>query len=278
MTNEEYITFLDLIAFCVHPTERVPLVLDDYQYVFYEMQNQAIAPLVVGAIGPNCFADHSATAISMFFGNLKLYHEILQEQDRLTELLTRNGISFSYLKGIAAAQYYCCPERRTMGDIDLIIDRNSFERATRLFEDSGYRIIETLEENNRHIQIVGANGIVIEPHIRFSSSNNMRQNEILDSVIDNGLKNRKMITISNHSLFVLPELENGIVLISHINQHLSSGLGLRQIIDWMYYVENVLTDEFWESSFSSLVSKIGMVRLAKIATCMCKKYLKMNSD
>ena len=126
--------------------------------------------------------------------------------------------------------------------------------------------------------MVSKSGLHIEPHIKFSSSNNEAYNNALDEFISNGLKRTQVVTASGHNVRVLPELENGIIPLGHINQHLSSGLGLRQIIDWMYYVENVLTDEFWNSAFKDVADKISLVKLAKIATCMCKKYLGLESD
>ena len=72
---------------------------------------------------------------------------------------------------------------------------------------------------------------------------------------------------------VLPDDENGIVLLSHIRQHLESGLGLRQIIDWMMFVRSYLNDEMWFSSFHEKAQRTGLESLAVITTKMCQKYL-----
>ena len=68
---------------------------------------------------------------------------------------------------------------------------------------------------------------------------------------------------------MLPEVENGLVLIAHIGQHLRSGLGLRQIIDWMMYAKANLTDEFWKNEFSEPAKKSGFETLALYHISFC---------
>lgn len=84
--------------------------------------------------------------------------------------------------------------------------------------------------------------------------------------------------MNGYKISVLPILENGLVLLGHINQHIGSGLGLRQIIDWMCYAEKHLSDEFWNNEFSEASEKIGMKSLAVTVTAMCRKYLSFESE
>ena len=51
---------------------------------------------------------------------------------------------------------------------------------------------------------------------------------------------------------MFPPLENGLVLLGHINQHLEEGLGLRQILDWALYVDKALDDDAWEMGRNSV--------------------------
>ena len=65
---------------------------------------------------------------------------------------------------------------------------------------------------------------------------------------------------------------NGLVLLEHISQHLEHGLGLRQIIDWMMFIEKCLPDEKWPE-FEPMAENIGLKNLAIIAARMCEIYL-----
>ena len=77
---------------------------------------------------------------------------------------------------------------------------------------------------------------------------------------------------------VLPDDENGLVLLSHIRQHLEGGIGLRQIIDWFMFVKAYLDDDVWFSSFQKKVRVIGLEKLAITVTKMCQTYLGLSTE
>ena len=79
------------------------------------------------------------------------------------------------------------------------------------------------------------NGVSVEIHRFFASLNDPNHAKLLDDQIIENIN-------SSH---VLPDKVNGLVLLEHISQHLESGLGLRQIIDWMMFVNQCLPDEYW---------------------------------
>ena len=76
---------------------------------------------------------------------------------------------------------------------------------------------------------------------------------------------------------MFPPLENGLVLLGHIN-HLEEGLGLRQILDWALYVDKALGDDTWEHTFAPVVHRLGLDRLAITVTRMCQLYLGLRPD
>ena len=122
------------------------------------------------------------------------------------------------------------------------------------------------------------NGVEIELHRFFSSSDNDSQNAILDEIIFKAIPNAVYSTICGYPTMMLSPLENGLVLLGHINQHLSGGLGLRQIIDWMEYVEKYLDDDMWNNEFEKAAQQIGMKKLAIVTTAMCQKYLGLEKN
>ncbi len=62
---------------------------------------------------------------------------------------------------------------------------------------------------------------------------------------------------------------NGLVLILHIKQHLRGGLGLRQILDWMMYLE--ANDNL--DTLLPMIREMGLERLSLTVTVMCQDYL-----
>lgn len=72
---------------------------------------------------------------------------------------------------------------------------------------------------------------------------------------------------------MLPPTANGLVLLDHMKSHLKSGMGLRQIIDWMMYVNAKLHDDEWNGIFEKVVKEKGYCKFARVATKMCQKYI-----
>ncbi|MBR3428756.1 MAG: nucleotidyltransferase family protein [Clostridia bacterium] len=173
------------------------------------------------------------------------------------------SVPYVILKGSAAAKYYPYPEFRTMGDIDIITRREDYETACREFLDSGCpELTETHQkEFGRHRSFL-KNGVVIEVHLFFSLLNDPEKANYLDDLIINNI---------NPSHF-LPDPVNGLVLLEHISQHLEEGLGLRQIIDWMMFVDKYLKDNKW-NKFREMAQKTGLETLAIVTTRMCEMYL-----
>lgn len=224
--------------------------------IYEEMKRQAIALLPAAR-----------------FSSLECSPELKQEWKRYAlHQLSRNEyyghqqaslpltVPYTILKGTSAAMYYPCPEYRTMGDIDIMTRREDFDAARQTLLDSGYHI-ETDGYEYRHSKLK-KNEVLIELHRQFSAMNDPVQSKYLDDLIINSIT----------STHVLPDPVNGLVLLAHITEHLEDGLGLRQIIDWMMFVDKCLPDENWPA-FLPLAENTGLVNLAIVCTRLCEIYL-----
>ncbi len=167
-------------------------------------------------------------------------------------------VPYVILKGTSAAKYYPYPECRTMGDIDIITKREDFHIAYQELVDDGYIVVK---KEKREI-IFTKNDCIVELHFQFASLSDADQAQYLDNLIFDNIN-------SSH---ILPDFINGLVILEHISQHLEAGLGLRQILDWMMFVDKCLSDDQW-SGFETLVGKIGLKKLAIVTTHMCEMYL-----
>lgn len=224
------------------------------QHTYDEMKKQAIAILPMP-----------------FFSSLDLSIELkkewtqyaIQQVSYNTRYRYEQGrlsitVPYVILKGTSAAQYYPYPQYRTMGDIDIMTRREDFETALHQLIDDGYTVTK---EENREISLV-KNGIIVELHRRFASLNDVEQAKYLDDLIVENI----------NPTHLLPDYINGLVLLEHISQHLENGLGLRQIIDWMMFVDKCLPDEKWPM-FRTLARNIGLETLAINVTKMCEMSL-----
>ena len=252
MLTTEYSTLLALIRSALWEIERP----ENPEIGFDAAKKQALVPLL--------FPDTPEAAIQSAH-----YIRVLYAQDEVISLFQSSEIPVVVLKGSAVAIYYREPIQRTMGDIDLIVPQSMFEAAKKLMEQYGYQWRKEGEDNPDVREIAyNRDGITIELHHHFSS-----KRMDVEKYIVQGLKSSVTSTLDGHNFPMLPPLENGLVLLAHVAQHLRNGLGLRQMIDWMMYVHALLTDEYWETTFRPAASDCGLEPLAITATRLCQKYL-----
>lgn len=172
------------------------------------------------------------------------------------------SVPYVILKGTTAAQYYPQPLFRSLGDIDIMTKREDFNLACEQLLADGYKPINDLYREYGFIK----DGIKIELHRSFALLNDADQARFLDDLILDNIN-------PTHEL---PDLINGLVLLEHISQHLESGLGLRQIIDWMMFVDKNLSDDVWPQ-FRTMAKSVGLEKLAVVTTRMCSLFLGLPS-
>lgn len=210
--------------------------------------------------------------------NLSGWYRLMMAQDGVLAEFRQIGIPVAVLKGAAAAANYPQPNSRSMGDIDLIVPPDHFEQAFSLLERLGWENDIELEINPRHAGFKKAGCPEIELHRYFSTCTNKQQAHFLDQAIYDAIPRATWADVAGFSVPVLPQLENGLVLLAHVNQHLGSGLGLRQILDWQMFVDAHLTDELWERGFQHAAQQIGMEKLAVTTTWLCHTYLGLQTS
>lgn len=202
--------------------------------------------------------------------------QLIWEQQQITDCLTRAGVPFAVLKGLAAARYYPEPLRRTLGDIDLLVAPRDFAAACAALESEGYRTDEPTEGGRRHIHF-RRGGATVELHRRYARLNSAEAEAKLDALLYAALPGAMRVTVEDCVFPVLPEPLNGLTLLAHISQHLEEGLGLRQIVDWAAYVARELDDAAWPA-FRELSEPLGLTRLAQVAARASQLYLALPEE
>lgn len=262
--NSEQSCFLELLKASLFNLE--PDLPDDLDWkaIFEIAQSQCVIPLITSYVP----RENRSEWILVSYQNKAHYMQMLYEQDSLIKLLNSKNIPFFILKGTAAAIYYPVPSLRTFGDIDFCVPEDLYSTVEVLLVESGYSYIT---KNDRQT-VYEKNSIEFELHKRISRDDNSINHIIL----------KETETTTYHlgkSVFPgLPTYENGLVLLWHIMHHLRfSGIGFRQIIDWMMFVHENLDDHTWNCHFRSLAVNAGLEKLAITVTFMCKKWLGLSN-
>ncbi len=248
MNNNQLI---DIIKYSIWGSGSATYIEKD---VFEEMKRQAIATLPAPYLASLSISEDLLQKWKSFIVEQLFF----TTQCNYTQSVLPITVPYVILKGTSVAKYYPYPDYRMMGDIDIMTRREDLETACEQLMEAGYNVEKSL---NREISLV-KNQIVVELHRRFATLNDPAKAKRLDDLIIENIN-------PSH---VLPDPINGLVVLEHISQHMEGGLGLRQIIDWMMFVDKCLPDEKWPE-FQKLVDEIGLEQLAVVTTRMCELYL-----
>ncbi len=254
-----------LLRACLFTDE--DLVLDDCESVFEEMKDQAVAAL------PGEWIQKHPVRNSDEWNEWAAFQQahwikIMVAQDQLLRMLEEELIPCVVIKGAAAAIYYPYPYLRSMGDVDILVKRCDLERTALLFEQNGYLLIQEKDYNKYHYSY-RKDDVCFELHWRLPVVSD--KDERLLGLFETGITKRRWGEIDEFRFPLLQPVLNGLVLIFHIKQHMGGGLGLRQIIDWMMYVNNLDKKE-WDVLIP-ILQDTGVKKLAFSVTAMCQKHL-----
>ena len=236
----------------------------DWDELYSAAKVQAVLG-IVSSVVPEEIKKTEARWIEYSYRQMAKYTRYIHAESALKELLDGAGVRFVILKGDAAAIYYKDPARRQMGDIDFLT--SDFDAARAIMLEAGYELVHESDQYARHISF-DKDGVHFELHRWFS-----HEEADIERFLTSGMERIEIGVTEGHEFPMLPKLANGIVLLDHMRSHLKSGLGLRQIVDWMMYVHRELDDAFWKAEFEEAAREAGLRKLAVTATKMCRLYL-----
>ena len=248
----------------------------DWEPVFQEIQNQSICVLMMDLLPKLALPEDIKQKWTMFaYKQTRHYYVLLDVERELTELLRANGIGFVILKGTAVAVYYPKPGCRTMGDIDFIVRPEQFEEARSILQNGGF---EASGKNDARHVTFDRRHVHVELHRRFTSVSKQKKYDALDDAVMDGISHCCWTELEKTTFPMLPEPTNGLVLLEHIRHHLVSGLGLRQILDWIVYVDRQVDDASWYSAFQEPARALDLETLAKVVARMGQLYFGLRED
>ena len=179
---------------------------------------------------------------------------------RVGSMLDEAGIKYVMLKGVASASYYPDPYMRIMGDTDVLVRKEDFDKAVEFFKQKGIEIGELLK-GGKHVDFK-INNQRTELHLEFPG---MPKNEMLEKVqmllSDVFERSEEYQTICGK--VVIPcEFHHGLIMLLHMQGHMQNGgMGLRHLCDWAVFV-NKFSEEDFVRIFKDPLESIGLWRFA----------------
>lgn len=151
----------------------------------------------------------------------------------IVKKLREEGVFPLIIKGQGIAQCYERPLWRAAGDIDILLDVVSYEKAKQILSPIATKI-EKESFNSLHLGLT-INSWIVELHGSLRSCCLKRMDTIIDKVQKDTFFNRRVRVWNNNGTEVLlPDYNNDVFFVfTHIIKHFfHGGVGLRQICDW----------------------------------------------
>lgn len=272
---DDYNNFTTLIRlFVTRDLDQLDLLSKDLDWydIFSEFKKHSITTLAIDFIDdipmPNEVKQQWKNDILMQTSH---YFNLLHVQNDINDCLSTKKINWAILKGTSASLYYYSPLQRAIGDIDILVKEKDFDCAKNALSDAGFKFGKNIYKYDRHFT-ARKNGVEIELHRFFAETQNRKNDVLLNNTLFDALANSVQTKMFDTSFNTLPEVENGIVFIEHIWHHLSTGIGLRHILDFVLYTEKVLNDDFWNNNFMDVARLLGYDILCKAVARIGQLY------
>lgn len=167
---------------------------------------------------------------------------------KVSNWFRKKGFRSCILKGQGNALMYPCPDHRTSGDIDIWVSGKPSEVI---------RFVHSVAPHEKasyhHIDFPSINGISVEVHYRPCYIQNPLHNHLLQRFFADKADEQfsHVVDVDVSKVAVPTAAFNAVYQLVHIYNHLfQEGIGLRQIVDYYFVIENLHTDGM-EYSYSS---------------------------
>lgn len=248
----------------------------DWEALYRESTNQALTLLIWDALTD---AEHAAIPRNVAekweqdsFRHIMSNEQLLYEQKQVIQLLTEADILCAVMKGSSSAECYPEPTLRIMGDIDLLVRPEQQWDAVRLLQKEGYG---EAEGENHHCHInVKKDGIAVEIHKKTPGLNNVADATIetrFDDFFSDALDGIEV----RGGLPFLSDKHNAVILILHkLGHFLGNELGLRQLCDWVAFVNKKMDAGLW-NELEPFLKEVGLLTFTGVVTRACVDYLSL---
>ena len=200
---------------------------------------------------------------AFYWGLVRSNVKVTVAHQRLHELMSRHGIPYVILKGLASASHYTDPDRRQMGDVDFIVKPEDFERTYNALTSEGFHGSE--DKHEHHVRFETDFG-VWELHWKAPGiPEGNAAEKYLEQIVDQA--------VAYDGCMIPSDFHHGLVILAHSAHHwINTGIGLRHLCDWAVFYARFSDDEFC-SMFEKALKEAGLWKYARIITAACITYL-----
>jgi len=184
----------------------------------------------------------------------------------LSAIFEENEIRHIFFKGIQLREYYPVSQSRVMGDVDVLINPDSREKAKELLTKNGYKLVNS----NGPVWDYSKNGVAIEVHTKIISGkvgNSNAEEYFLDAMQHAEFENfRGKLDNNYHFAYLL----------THIAHHFwFYGAGIKLVLDLAAFMKAERIDL---DAVLNTMNEIGLEEFSKVILSVCNKWFGVGED
>lgn len=201
-----------------------------------------------------------------FIRNLILLQTINSIENAITTI-AESVKKIIVLKGMVLRQYYPFKEARTMGDVDIIVEKEELENVTSILNKLGFK---NIHQSGVHREFENDKGERIEVHWELINTTEFKTESTFDKYI---WANLMPIKIKDTIVYSL----NNTDLLTHLCIHMAvhkknHGFGFRQVCDLVLLIEKEYDNIDWKK-FKSNIKELGIEKFTEVLFKVCNKTL-----
>ena len=191
-------------------------------------------------------------------------------QAEIVSWLMENNIRTAVLKGTSCSRYYTIPEARSLGDIDILVDKDSMDVVGNFLLHQGFHT--STPGHPFHVEYY-KDGTTIEVHHACTDVPDSVGGRRAAQEMSKFLNDVCMVSMDGMVFPVLSESHQALMLLLHMERHMmGGGIGLRQLCDWAMFVNNS-SALHWKQATLELLRRCGLLKYACVVTKACVDYL-----
>lgn len=186
-----------------------------------------------------------------------------------------HGYKMMVIKGYACCLDWPKPEHRPCGDIDIWQFGKQKEADELLLKEKGIKVDKT----HHHHTVFYWRGFMVENHYDFINVHHHKSNVSFENILKKLGEDDSHCTIINGEKVYLPSSNlNALFVLKHLlNDFAASGISLRQLLDWAFFVKVHSKDVDWQWLLSVL-GEYGMMPAFNIFNAICVEDLGFESS
>jgi len=182
-----------------------------------------------------------------------------------------NGYKMMVLKGFACSIDWPKPEHRPCGDIDIWQFGQQREADAAL--DSWFKVQGSsvkIDNSHHHHTVFEWQGFTVENHYDFINVHHHKSNAAFEKILkEQGQNNGYFVELSGERVYLPSPNLHALFLLKHAcMEFAASGLNLRQLLDWAFFVKAHRKEIDWVW-LEGILEKFGMKRLYNVFNAIC---------